>query len=113
MLHDIGKAVDHEVEGPHVAIGVDLAKNTVKHPRLFTLLLPTMVTKNPQTIIAVLVQAADAVSAARPGARRETLKPILNVLPSLKKLPAPLKESTSLMQSRLDGKSGLWLSPTR
>ncbi len=72
LLHDIGKAVDHEQEGTHIQIGADLAKKYKENPMIVNAIMAHHGDVEPKTIEAVLVQAADAISGARPGARRET-----------------------------------------
>ncbi len=74
LLHDIGKSIDHEVEGPHVQIGVDLLKKYKESREVIHAVEAHHNDVEPTTIEAILVQAADAISAARPGARRETLE---------------------------------------
>lgn len=74
LLHDLGKAIDHEVEGTHVQIGADIAKRYRESNEVIHCIMAHHGDVEPQTVEAVLVQAADAISASRPGARRETLE---------------------------------------
>ncbi|RJQ39181.1 MAG: ribonuclease Y [Nitrospiraceae bacterium] len=83
ILHDIGKSIDHEIEGPHVTIGADLARKYKESPAIVHAIAAHHGDEEPKTIEAVLVQAADAISAARPGARRETLESYIKRLEKL------------------------------
>ncbi len=86
LLHDLGKAIDHEIEGPHAVIGADLARRLGENHEVLHCIEAHHGDVEPQTVEAVIVQAADAVSAARPGARRETLESYIKRLEKLESL---------------------------
>lgn len=86
LLHDIGKAVDHEVEGPHGKIGAELARKYGESPAIVHAIAAHHEEEKPETILAVLVEAADALSGARPGARREMLETYVKRLEDLERI---------------------------
>ncbi|NBX45928.1 MAG: ribonuclease Y [Chloroflexi bacterium] len=83
LLHDIGKALDHEIEGPHALIGADFARKYAVPPRVVHAIQAHHFEVDPQTVEAFLVAAADAISASRPGARRETVDNYIKRLEAL------------------------------
>ena len=86
LLHDIGKALDHDMEGTHVEIGVEVLKKYKENPLVVNAVEAHHGDVEPQTLEAVLVQAADAISASRPGARRETLEAYIKRLQNLEEI---------------------------
>lgn len=86
LLHDIGKAVDHEVEGPHALIGGDIARRHGKSPTLVNIISSHHHEEEAQSVVAVLVSAADAISGARPGARRESLETYVKRIKALEEV---------------------------
>lgn len=86
LLHDLGKAIDHEVEGPHAVIGADLARRYGEKPNIVHAIEAHHADIEPNTVLDVLVQAADAISAARPGARRESAETYIKRLEKLEEI---------------------------
>jgi ribonuclease Y len=101
LLHDLGKAIDHEIEGPHATIGADLARRMNESKAVIHAIEAHHGDIEPNTVEAVLVQAADAISAGRPGARRETLESYIKRLEKLEAVANSHKgvEKTYAMQA--------------
>ncbi len=86
LLHDLGKAIDHEVDGSHAVLGADLAKRYGERPEIVHAIEAHHEDVEPNTVLDVLIQAADAISAARPGARKETLDAYIKRLEKLEEI---------------------------
>ena len=101
LLHDLGKAIDHEIEGPHAVIGADLARRFGEKPEIVHAIEAHHADVEPNSVLDVLVQAADAVSAARPGARKESLESYIKRLEKFEEIANAHKgvERTYAMQA--------------
>jgi ribonuclease Y len=86
LLHDLGKAVDHEIEGSHAVIGADIARKYGESPKIVHAIMAHHEDEKPATVLAILVQAADALSGARPGARREMMETYVKRLDDLERI---------------------------
>jgi ribonuclease Y len=95
LLHDLGKAVDHEVEGSHAVIGAELAKKYGESPKIVHAIMAHHEDEKPATVLAVLVQAADALSGARPGARREMMETYVKRLDDLERIASSFSGVTT------------------
>lgn len=91
LLHDIGKSVDHEMEGSHISIGAELCRKYKESPLIVNAVEAHHGDVEPQSLVAVIVQAADTISAARPGARRETLETYIKRLQKLEEIADEFK----------------------
>ena len=101
LLHDLGKAIEHEIEGPHAVIGADLARRFGEKPEIVHAIEAHHADVEPNSVLDVLVQAADAVSAARPGARKESLESYVKRLEKFEEIANAHKgvERTYAMQA--------------
>jgi ribonuclease Y len=86
LLHDLGKAVDHEIEGSHAVIGADIARKYGESPKIIHAIMAHHEDEKPATVLAILVQTADALSGARPGARREMMETYVKRLDDLERI---------------------------
>ena len=113
LLHDLGKAIDHEVEGPHAVIGADLARRYGERPEIVHAIEAHHADVDPDSVLDVLVQASDAISAARPGARRESAENYIKRLEKLEEISNATRVSSAPMPCRPVVSSTSWSSPRR
>ena len=113
LLHDIGKALDHEIEGSHVQIGVDICKKYRENPQIIHAIEAHHGDVEPKTVLAFIIMAADAISAARPGARRENMESYIKRLETLEALCNGFEGVEALTPCRQAARSASWSSPTR
>ncbi|MFR6335849.1 MAG: ribonuclease Y [Oscillospiraceae bacterium] len=113
LLHDIGKAIDHEVEGSHVTIGVNIARKYKESEEVIHAIEAHHNDVEPHTVVACLVQAADAISAARPGARRENIENYVKRLEKLEEVSRSFPGIASCYAIQPAARSASWSSPKR
>ena len=113
LLHDIGKALDHEIEGSHVQIGVDICKKYRENPQVIHAIEAHHGDVEPKTTLAFIIMAADAISAARPGARRENMESYIKRLETLELSATALRASRAPTPCRQAARSASLSSPTR
>ena len=113
LLHDIGKAVDHEIEGSHAKIGADLAKKYGESPAVVHSIAAHHEEERQDSILDVIVEAADALSGARPGARREMLETYVKRLEDLERIAHSFSGGGEVLRHPGGtGRSGSWFSRT-
>ena len=109
LLHDIGKALDHEIEGSHVQIGVEIARKYKENPAIIHAIEAHHGDVEPKTPLAFIVMAADAISAARPGARRENMESYIKRLENLEDLSCSFEGAWKApLPCRLAARCALW-----
>ena len=113
LLHDIGKSIDHEMEGSHIQIGADLCKKYKESRTVINAVESHHGDVEAESLIACIVQAADTISAARPGARRETLETYTNRLKQLEDITNSFKGVDKSLLFRQVERFGSWLCPNR
>ena len=112
LLHDIGKALDHEIEGSHVQIGVDICRKYKENTQVIHAIEAHHGDVEPKTPLAFIIQACDAISAARPGARRENVESYVKRLENLERSLPASRASSRHSPCRLAAKCASWSSPT-